>query len=1551
MDNPYAQFAPAASTTEVNPYAQFAPSPAPQGAAVVAQDNPYAKFADNQSDAETARLGRQNQKQADYGTAFKSAFADLGNAADTGVSMLAGGLANTFGSLDDADAVFKGMNDRNKQRSEWANPNNDTISGMPKLAAGVASLPGQIVNAGLAPAQVGKNFLDNNESLGSAVKAAGTAAAGNAIGLIAPGAIELTPIMTALSAGGINAGIQAAQNVVLQKIATDPELKRQYENNPEDVIQNFLIGAIAHGGTKVQEHFDNQKAARASAFQKTLDDIAAAKVAPKVAEAPVQEGNAAFRKAQESGAAEGQRTLNEQDAGGNISFHPEADTTLEHPGQMELPLQNDTAHLGDGQQGDLFGDNQPAPTNEQESNENAAAQKRSEIEAAYQQRLANAPEENRQAAIQRAKDIREVDLGKLEQSLRDGAASTPVPTRAGVKKMMGGPGKRQRGNAPIINDLAKWFTGSPEKLERTRTLGEQSARGNADEQFAGPGHYITQSKDLAGVYGGKEGRMYQVHEPFKRPYDLNDHENKRLYNDMVEHFGGSKAKANAALQARGHDAITFENGRGEKIANIFDSKNVSDIGAAREPAKQIDWSKVTYGAGEKGNAPIINSLAKGVEKMLGRVDPQTPEEKKLALLTGQSRVGKGAAWADVKDGILAEKDGPSLFKNWQSGLQHAADKVGSGLMNFAAKHIAWADKSASLRDQQVIQPLEKTLKGLNTAQMVRTMGVMRREMFQRQTFTHDELTQAGMTPKEISAYNKLRETLKDDLDLQNQARAKQGLEPVTAQDAYLASMWDGNWHLPVKDNQGRLVGYLKLGSKIEMDKAVSYLRKAMPDLDLKNPSIEYRAPGSRAPRDMIGAYQEVMKRLDNTDAVSAAKAALQDHIENEGANFAGHQVHFENKANIRFFQGDRPWLSDHENAYAQAKAQMNYLKESAKWTPLQEALGNIKEGLAEPGLADAQPNNMDLTKAYVAKAMGLSTNGLKTVENYLSREVQSNKALYLASKMLPTVHVMKEVTYLTQLGLSAGYSIATPLQAFLLGPSLHMKLSNGGYHHSAIASTLKTAIDAPLAMNKSTWGGMSDIGRAAMDYAKANGIVDMNIRDDNKNLGSSLAERYPVSRQAAQVLGAAKQVVNWTISKPEQVARTATFLSFVHHLDGSGQFAGDKQALFQKAEDYTNHTLTDFSRNARPLAADAGGKFGELFYVYKSPIVNMYNNLSMLAKDANKPGGKDLPFWTALGMIATLAGPMNLPGMNEYSDAMDYVKQLMAAKTPGVYAASQDGKNHPIARALTSPKEVWMENAQEVAAQGQGYRMLSNAMTNGVPSATLGVNLSSRFGGNAVDLSGFMTNSAPIGQEVKEQMPLADFASDPNSTHATQWGYNNFPPAIQGAMENHMDAFQVGPTRANGDRAMKQATDLEANKQSYVRRPAERVGAGEGLLPNAIGETGVRYGGMSSVAEANSKSTMNMINNKQANALSAQQKSMTDLFDNIISGRSQAEVSKAAQNYIANGGDGTTFQRDMSGAINRFGLTPAQRAETQSTSLQAVNKILLINKLMDKQGH
>ncbi len=214
-----------------------------------------------------------------------------------------------------------------------------------------------------------------------------------------------------------------------------------------------------------------------------------------------------------------QETLNSQDAMGNKEFLPKEEPVIDNTKQMELPLTDEVVPNKTELQGDLFGDQQPAPKpidapaltpeyganarqadmykdlfNEQDSAQAAAETKKQQIEQMFQERAKSALADENRAAFERAKEQRDMELMALEQQLREGAAQPPEITRAGTKAMMRVP-KSQRGSAPVINDIANAL------IEKGGAIGKILKENYFTENMSGP-DIVTKSlteKDGRGI--------------------------------------------------------------------------------------------------------------------------------------------------------------------------------------------------------------------------------------------------------------------------------------------------------------------------------------------------------------------------------------------------------------------------------------------------------------------------------------------------------------------------------------------------------------------------------------------------------------------------------------------------------------------------------------------------------------------------------------------------------------------------------------------------------------------------------------------------------------------------------------------------------------------------------------------------------------------------------------------------------------------------------------------------------------------------------------------
>ena len=116
--------------------------------------------------------GQSEDRPFDAGLGLKSSFAGVGNMVDAAWSGLAGAAATPF-STDQADEIYRGMEERKKSREQWANPNQQKLSFGEQALGTVGTLPMQVAAMPLSAFSTGQEATDAGESLPAALKATG----------------------------------------------------------------------------------------------------------------------------------------------------------------------------------------------------------------------------------------------------------------------------------------------------------------------------------------------------------------------------------------------------------------------------------------------------------------------------------------------------------------------------------------------------------------------------------------------------------------------------------------------------------------------------------------------------------------------------------------------------------------------------------------------------------------------------------------------------------------------------------------------------------------------------------------------------------------------------------------------------------------------------------------------------------------------------------------------------------------------------------------------------------------------------------------------------------------------------------------------------------------------------------------------------------------------------------------------------------------------------------------------------------------------------------
>lgn len=1411
---------------------------------------------------------------------LKGSWSGLGNTVDTIGSLAAAVPAGLVKGQAEQDKLFKALNERIATRNEWAKDVDPGFVG--KLAGTVATLPAQMLTMPASHVETGKNFLDQGESGLRTAAAMGIDAAGNALGMGLPNAVGKTLFSKVATGAGINALQDYATKYGISSIAQNPTTKEQYAPSMESAALAGVVGA-GFGAQAAWKDKKGQK--KVSDVENKFDALDKTKVDPqweatKVENAPQGEirvgkdGEAyhstpevenARQAAEQRMLAENERIYNEQQQQ-NLFDMPEKAV------QEEIPFHSTVEDIAAEQarnspQVDMFAGN-------------------------------HLPEVPPEAP-------RTLPEGRTEPTTTGGRGEPlPVAGREFPKENI------QVVETPAIQRAAekiaqgrKFDLTSEERIawEKTKPNIELADVGNEPrsaktdfqlrEEIRGSQEFVQQRKQI--------DQMFE-----QRKADIQRMNNAMDKVAMVEAAQRSRDIQLAKLEQRLRDQAykPTGNGQGPKTREAIAARNGR--------------------FGQGGSAPIISDISESIVKGFKALGTKLENLRPSIPLTKEQTLAKLPQFADLKNFVpkgdtpdtivssaLSEgKDGPSLWNNVQSGLILSGDKVKSAAMTGVGRWLQYGQKIGELGFKKEVQPIEAQLRGLTTANVKLLNEAMKREQLSGRSYTPDDLRSVGLSDSAIKAYDSLRAGYDKVFESQNAFLRSLGKKEMTKQDMYYSSVWHGDWYAPVLDKNGNLAWWVRTTSRGDAKKALSYLQEKFGDtLQVDTAKIENRSSNisSDTPRDVIGAYQNMLEFFSGSDISSQIKEAMNDYAKERGFTSLSQDKHFKHKAGIRGFEGDQPWLSEKKNAYNGIKAQVAYLKQAYQWMGMQEAMSNIKDVISNPELNKQQPNNMELIKSYVNQQLGINPNVMKPIEQATAKLLGTSR-----SELYATIGDLKSLTYLQQLGLSAGYMIATPLQGLISVPAWNMKLSKDGFGLStakaakayglgisdaagAIVQHYINAGFSRLGKDAPDVAPISAFGKKAMEYAEVNGIINKNIFDEQGGLGQ---------HKAVEGL---KQALGGTISLPEHIVRTFAFMSFAQHLKESGKMS-DMEA-FRKAEEYTGNAITDFRKSERPLVVDKLGTVGQMAYTYHSFLFNMMNQMGTFARNGDY---KSLA--TMIGTMTLMGGVQNLPFVNE----LDGMWQIF--------------RDH-----LASIKPDWYAKVKDFGTGGIKGAILSGDMPTfakwGAVSALTHTQMASRFSPALLDVERPFDAVAPIATEMREWASVAGILAHPTKTSVAEAMYANTPPMVQGALENLNDSF--GKTLPNGTRSINNPRDLEKHEAKYIRTPEEQK---------------ARYKGLKALSEADA-TTKKYLNNRESMRLNeARISSSTKLYD-AIERNDPSAVSSYAKAYFTLGGDANSLSQFITDKVVKGNVSAEQWSQMHAQSLAKINDIK--RRLdMDKNG-
>ncbi len=896
----------------------------------------------------------------------------------------------------------------------------------------------------------------------------------------------------------------------------------------------------------------------------------------------------------------------------------------------------------------------------------------------------------------------------------------------------------------------------------------------------------------------------------------------------------------------------------------------------------------------------IPGMRESFEKIITKADP--PEKIIADSLAPEVKDLPGPAFQEQNlplvgntlKGIGQIEHG--ISRQFQSGLSQTASKFREHpLLLGTGRILNEGVKKAEYQVKQLVQPLKNFYSAMPLSERIELTKLFHREMFNDKQYTVEELSKAGFNKRQIDAYQMQRAAFAASLERSNKARAILGKEPITAENAYLASRWTGDWHAPILDKAGKLAWYVRTTTRSEANAAISHLKATMGDkLQLEGVMPTFRKESSKyrpdMPRDVMGAYQDMLKYFsDNPEVSGQIREAMKGFVEKKGYGTLGFRKHFLEKSNVRGFEGDRPWLSAKQNSNALIKSQMEYLTNAIRWSHAQESMGKLKTILENPDLLKQQPNAMELVKQVVANQFGLSSNFLAGIESGIAQLTgRSTSSIYKG------VSGVKTLLYLQLLGANLAHIMATTIQPLITTPAQHRLLTSQGFSHNVAKTSMLALSDFSAGMVIHATHGlinrdinipsMTKIGKSALKYAEDNGIITKNIFNESVNLGEN-----KLGELSKQTLGA-------TIALPEKMARLSTFMGFVHHLEASGKFK-DQMQLFRRAEELTDNSLTSFRGPDRPMIVDKLGATGSLGYTFKSFLFNEFNQLSHFAREAGR--GNPSPLIAHLGMLGVVGGALSIPMVNEMDGMWNVLKDFISEHYPQHYSK------------VMGPgiKGTIISHLPDFASYGEASKLTGAA-------------LQTRFGTDIADPEHPFKNVFPMAQDIKELVASTAAMTHPTSTTGTKAIYEQMPAVIKGQMETQMPVFK-GPKQGEKQITLNPHQIGETNIAQYARSPQEEL---------------YRKLGLTALSEAKSKQ-IGYIAGAEEQRINAAKKTLGDRIFDAVLRKDQEQIEDYAKSYLQLNPNSRELEQNIKNHINSYAFTPAQRDILSANTIATVLKV------------
>lgn len=1265
------------------------------------------------------------KKKTNWKEDIATSFAGVGNTFDT-----LGTLAWSIPASEKRkDEMYANLNQRIKQRNQWANPEEKEQDFSGKVIGTVATLPMSMLAMGASPVETGKTFLDQGESLGRAYGAAGLDLAGNIVGMALP-----MPGATKLVKGASNAVINAAQDTAtrygISGMAEKDTTKKIFDPTLETAALSGLVGA----GFGVAQKTPTKK-----------------KVAPPKPISDVEATIASFKKPVEvnsdPGASAMERIVESQTTGWNEPVRNNGTGN----GMDTIVQQSEAARMAAAQRAIEARQN----ALEQEVRQRAVL----DLNAAERQRQQNAPtgfdEWQANRAVEEAKQTHEF-VRNLKQDEID---ATPYGNAADNIPEM----RIDENGIPIRADLSMEAANLENPLQRnlwgdelpvetgdggiplTQAIDNMpwiDRRSAIKKQLS---HDIPASAELQAAVNtansSKRGQRGAIDiSIFNKDYD----EYKKLPNGLVLRLRGGPEPTVYAIDTTNPaepkviSHAKFGRDRYWRPTSPEDNLKASWVhtvpehqkkGIAQEMYKFVaelgndivpDDVQTPYGKkmwetfGRTGLAENnvitarkrqegslrVQDIQEGLKKLRERFGSptdsiRTPVSTENIEAKAEKRV-KAQVAADIIKSKLPEYYDPQTFeeaaalsrdaadiksnpysRSLSSGLNFMATYHNNPLLKYARKLITDARGAATEFSKKYITApdgVSPAITKLSPDEKVLVNDILI-NLDKHQIDYSKELADKLNLSENVRAYMEANQRAMDaEWEWRKQITDSQGVSTAPKRHGYSPSVFSGVYNSLVMDGNGKPIGVISVDTPGEFTKAKEYYSKANPDAKFSADTWQQARKSFSGGNHSAFKYRDLGAMIDLLAQADGDFSKVQMKVAQEAlrasTDLFNFNVHNMQKKGLTGNIGNKPWLSAKKNAQQRLDSIVRFLEEAAEHHSLQKPSEELRLLSADESTAH-MPIAKQYLDDYFKNITGAYVNNAGKVIN------AAFDGVHLGVEAI-TSHIPGARDYI---GPGNTLKLSNTIKNKM--SQMYMGWFNWMFTLSQLAQPMQTGapwlelvanrLDVP---STEVYNSMvKAIAQFVRHDLQEYGVVkDLDARTKeiiewgrNRGILDFTEIERAYEGHKTKVGRVTDNIAEYSMQLGESKTRAPMFLAFVDMLS---KREPDLQKVLPVAENLTNQAMADYHRWERPLAYSGLGVLSPHAGGLTTFKHNYMGTQVLLGKEAGKAGLRaKAPIAMSVMAMLALGGITGTPFYDEFNTIYEEIREKFTGERRSI---SQD---------------------------------------------------------------------------------------------------------------------------------------------------------------------------------------------------------------------------------------------------------------------------------------